>query len=313
MKLILCADLHLSHAVPLFRSPEPDWYLTQRGYLNQLDQLAEIHNAPVVCAGDVFDKWNVPPETINLALKYLPKMYAVPGQHDLPHHRYADIRRSAYWTLVEAGKIVNLEPGKPIEVGVGAGTCRLHGFPWGHPITPLKGASTLVTEVAVVHAYMHTRGTGYVGAPKDSRIKHLKGRMAGYDLVAVGDNHAPFDLLVNENRTLIHNNGAFMRRKADEAGHRPSAGILKAGGYCRHYLDTSKDRVLDGDAPAIITALGFQGFVEELLGLGQSALDFREAIDRLLERQRVPDSVKRIVLTALDPVAPAGRTRTNRN
>ena len=51
------------------------------GYLGQLAGLAAGHGerttfynghpVPVICAGDIFDRWNAPAELINFALAYL--------------------------------------------------------------------------------------------------------------------------------------------------------------------------------------------------------------------------------------------------
>lgn len=163
------------------------------GYLGQLRGLSEGHGTPgnplpVICAGDIFDRYNAGPELINFALAYLPRMYAIPGQHDLPHHSYEDIRKSAYWTLVEAGKILNLEPGKPVGVGV----MQLWGFPWGTPVEPCPETPHLGIDVAVVHQYVWMKEHGYPGAPEENRVKNFLGKIVGYDAVVVGDNHKGF-------------------------------------------------------------------------------------------------------------------------
>ena len=111
---IACADIHLQHTAPICRSGEPDWYAAMARPLEELRGLQENYDCPILCAGDVFNHWNnCPPELINWAIKHLPKMYAIPGQHDLPQHRLDDVRKSAYWTMVEAGVIENLPLGLP--------------------------------------------------------------------------------------------------------------------------------------------------------------------------------------------------------
>ena len=97
---IFAADLHLSLKAPIWRSTEQDWFEAMLRPLVELRTLATLHNCPIVYAGDIFDKWNSPPELINFAIEHLPKGHAIPGQHDLPLHNYEDIRKSAYWTLV---------------------------------------------------------------------------------------------------------------------------------------------------------------------------------------------------------------------
>ena len=50
---------------------------------------------PECLRANIYTKW---PELINWAIKHLPPMLAVPGQHDLPYHDYKELGRSAYAT-----------------------------------------------------------------------------------------------------------------------------------------------------------------------------------------------------------------------
>ena len=94
---LVCSDIHLCHTRPTSRSAEPDWYEAMARRLHQVDEIASYQQVPVLCAGDVFDRWNSPPELINFAIKNMPPMWAVPGQHDLPHHRLDEVHRSGLW------------------------------------------------------------------------------------------------------------------------------------------------------------------------------------------------------------------------
>ena len=97
---VCCSDIHLSHRPPKLREAEPNWYAAQARVLSQVRAVVETHKCPLIVAGDVFDEgWRAhkcPPELVNFAIRHLPVCYAVPGQHDLPHHRYADVDKSAY-------------------------------------------------------------------------------------------------------------------------------------------------------------------------------------------------------------------------
>lgn len=306
---MLCSDLHLSQRPPVARSVEPDWYSTMAGYLGQLRGLSEGHGTsgnplPVICAGDIFDRWNAPAELINFALAYLPRMYAVPGQHDLPHHSYEDIRKSAYWTLVEAGKIVNLEPGKPL----GVGTMQLWGFPWGTPVEPCPETAYLGLDVAVIHSYLWTEKSrsGYPGAPKEKRLVVYAKKLKGYDAAVFGDNHKGFQSFVPSLGCRVLNCGGYMRRKSDERDYQPTVGLLRSDGTITRYkLDVSEDKFLDsGDIPQSLrdNNIGFDTFLEELSAFGDAAINFNEAVHRLLEREKVSPVVKRIVLASLEGV-----------
>ena len=301
---ILIADFHLSHVPPVSRSAEKSWYAAMADPLRQIKDLVNKHKVPVICPGDVFDRWNSPPELINFALVQLPKMYAVPGQHDLAHHRYNDIQKSAYWTLVKAGKIVNLEPESPVEVGEGGKALRLHGFPWGFPVKSLKNPDDLVLEIAVVHAYIWSKTTSYPGAPKEGHFRAVQKTALGYHLVVSGDNHQPF--LTGYKRDgkfpQIYNCGGLMRRKSDEKDRPCYAGLLWTNGeVTRVELDCSEDKWIDGkDTPIIERGADMAEFLEELSSLGDAAIDFADAIRRRLDQGDSPPNVRQILLEAME-------------
>lgn len=296
---ILASDIHLQARPPVARSGEPDWFAAMAHPLAQIRDLADEHGCPVVYAGDIFDRWNAPPEVINFALERLPHGYAIPGQHDLPHHSYPDIKRSAYWTLVEAGQLENLVPGVPLV----AGHLALHGWPWGHAIEPPRGPSAAgLLQVAVVHAYVWTKGTGYPGAPQTARLGAYRKALAGYDVAVFGDNHKGF--IATPPGPWVCNCGGLMRRKTDERDYRPGVGlILSDGTVKRHYLDTEGEAFLEITVSEefVERLLDVRKFVKELEGLGVSdALDFKSAINRFLKAHAVPERVVEIILEAAE-------------
>jgi len=195
---IFVSDIHLSHLAPALRSNEPDWYEAMARPVRELRRLAGKLNVPVICAGDVFDKWSPPAELITFAIQELPEMYAVPGQHDLKHHSYEDIEKSGYWTLVEAGVIHHLEPGSPQRVN----NLELYGFPWKHPITPCPNKNERL-KVAVIHAYCWEGQYKYLNAPESGNVRNFK--LSGYDAAVIGDNH------IGWARGKVCNCGGFMR------------------------------------------------------------------------------------------------------
>lgn len=304
---VLISDLHLSHHPPLARAGDDDWYAVQAKYLGQLRGIAaEAGDAPVVIAGDVFDRWNSPAELISLALRHLPaRVYALPGQHDLPYHAYADVRKSAFWTLVEAGRVVPLEPGRP----VCAGDVRLHGFPWKEPIVPLGERGGLCLEVAVCHAYACTERTAHGGAGAAAgMVKSYRDRLRGYDVAHFGDNHKSF-LVHLDHGCTVFNPGTFFRRRSDERGHRPHAGLLLAGGGVeRRHLDCSGDRVASADEVAstrVDAGTDLRGLLEELFRLREATANFPDIVRRVLDERGVRDEVRRLVAAALDEAGAA--------
>ena len=166
---ILLADIHLTLNPPIWRSTEPDWLEAQAKVLKEVKELQHKYECPVLCAGDIFNRWNTCPELINFAISHLPdSMYAIPGQHDLPLHQIEDIHRSAYWTLVKAGKIINVEKGKALKIN--EYKIKLYGFPYGAKLIECYDKLKDWTHIAIIHNYFWMENKKYTGAPRKQHI-----------------------------------------------------------------------------------------------------------------------------------------------
>ena len=303
---ILCSDLHFSAIAPAARSAEPDWYLAQKRYIDQLKALQKVNgDCPIIVAGDLYDRWTPvgsPAELINFLLAELPdKMFVIPGQHDLKNHRYETIESTPYWTLVMAGKIINIPPRRDVlqlgfqVLGDSRSGLYAHAFPWGYEVKPYDGPKqTGDIHIAVVHAYIWGKDFGgYPGAPEDRRVESYLSKLEGYDAAVFGDNHE--GRLIN---SRLINCGTFLRRKSDERHYRPMVGILYEDAHIEvHYLDVSADLWLD-DAPSKAKedqAADTSGIVESLRKLGVDALDFRAMVRHLMDQQQTGERVRQVV------------------
>lgn len=279
---VLCADIHLSMNPPVARRSEPDWFQAMGRTLKQLKDLADLLDVPIICAGDVFDRWNSPPELVNFALRNLPKMYAVPGQHDLPLHRMDLIHKSAFDTLVLAKVIKVLRPEGTQFRGFHA-----HGFGWGDVLKSPEQMGEGIS-LAVVHAFIWTEDYGYPGVSDDSNLRQFKKKLRGYTAAVFGDNHKGFQA------GSILNCGTFFRRKSDEIDYHPSIGVLyESGKIERNELDisgeymecvTSETSCQDGD---------FKGFLDELSRLTSDPLSFVDVMERAMNS--CGDGVRRVL------------------
>jgi hypothetical protein len=300
---IAIADLHLSLLQPACRA-DKDWLETQAGYLKQVKDLAyELsktagHYLPILCAGDIFDKWNAPPELINFALRHLPDgMWCVPGQHDLPLHRTDLMHRSGYGVLKQTGKIRDLGKGwtvpKPARFV-------LYGYGWEEAIAPAAEDNRDLPHVALLHRYVwnDTRNK-HPNAPDTARLTQFKKDLRGYDVAVFGDNHISFVSSVG--RCAVLNCGTLLIRKSDEQALEPCVGILMSDGTCRRQkLDCSGDRFHKAGRVRPEVAFNMKEFIEGLEGLGEHGLDFRAAVENHLQTDELPPGVKEIILAALD-------------
>jgi len=243
--------------------------------LRQIGTLAqELGEVPIICAGDIFDRWNSPPELVNFALTHLPDMFAIPGQHDLPLHRLDLIQNSAFWTLVMAGKIYLLDG-----EGLRLGDLRVYGFGWGDKIGPPRKAGCKVLNVAVVHDFIWTGNYGYPGVSDESNLEQFRKRLTGYDAAVFGDNHKGF-LAGN-----ILNSGTLFRRKSNEIEYRPSVGILYASGkIVRQELDISGERMESVVENVQEHKAAFEVFLDELSHLASDPLNFMEAMNFAMKK-----------------------------
>lgn len=295
---ILCGDLHLSHSPPTSRSGQKDWYRVMEFALDQIADLSQQYSAPIVCAGDVFDRWNSPPELINFALANLPPMFAIPGQHDLPWHGLGEVHRSAYETLVRAEVITPLQPDRPRRIASGLWAL---GFPWGVSIQPPPDEER--DYLAVSHQYVWIENCGYTGAPEEAQLLRIVEQLRGYRVAHFGDNHNGFTQHISGKNLCVANCGGMIQRRIDERQRKPMVCLLNRtarGTYqatpC--FLDTGE---VQWSEPAALVGVKESGqFVEQLKQLSHERLDFDQYLRIVLQGSRGEGGVREVLLEVLD-------------
>ena len=293
---ILCSDLHFTLKPPVARCSEEDWMAAMLRPLDQIRELAKEHDVPILCAGDIFDHWRVSPELINWVIENLPQpFYAIPGQHDLPLHRYDDLHRSAFQTLVLSGKVRALN-----KLTIGRGRARIIGVPFGQPIEPPPKTKLGQFTVLVTHSYIWTTGKSFPGAPDERQVEKFSRLLKGYKVAVFGDNHKSF--VTKYGSTTIINCGSLMRRKADEADYSPQIGLLhKNASITTVPLNTSLDKLTSGEGDPDMPGLsGLSGFLSELDTLNHAVMDFEGALKQMLNQRSVNPIVKEMILEALE-------------
>lgn len=314
---ISVSDLHLSLRPPVARSVEKDWLKVQAKYLQTLEWWADRWEIPIICAGDIFHNWNAPAELINFAINNLPTMYAIPGQHDLPLHNYSDIEKSAYYTLVQAGKIKNLTPDHVKEEMTPCGIIAMHAFPWGFPIKPNKTIEEGKCRIAIIHHYVWNLGHGFAGAPMDHHVTNLKDKLMGYDFALFGDNHKRFTQTVNG--AVVVNNGGFQRRNADEINNKPAITLLgmvnEEFSIKEILLEVTEDKFLPQDDLDRLSAQSkeYVDFMSSLSTLKKEFTgdNFEDAIRQFAKKNNVSPEVIQILDSILDESIQVQETKTN--
>lgn len=219
---IVFSDPHLRDTQPVCRTD--DFWQTQKGkfmWLQVLHKKVGL-SVPMICAGDVFHEWKTSPKLIDMALDYLPKnLISVPGQHDMPSHKYDLLNEAGYGIINKVDKISN-----PMGVHNGSYVLgkkmgeqivmRVWFFPYGselHSINP----DPPHLDIAVVHHFVYKGRKPFPG--QLTGVKSLLQKLKGYQLVITGDNHQPFTYRTDDQ--LLINPGCFSRQKADEAKIEP--------------------------------------------------------------------------------------------
>jgi hypothetical protein len=293
-------DLHCRHDAPRCRA-EPDFYEVMAAQFKRLDAVLKAHNhPPLYYAGDIFHRWNSPPELINFLISHLPFGYAVAGNHDLPYHNYDNIKKSAYWTLVQAGKLSNLPPGKP-KLVEGSGIF-ITGWPFGHepePVRP-KGAGT---HVALIHAYCWQDGHAFPGVREEDHAREWAKRLRNYDGLVFGDNHRAFDWEWGNDLPWVRNGGCFVRQTTAEMDVQPTVGLIwNDGTLTSEPLDCTGDKFHPADPtrpdddPA---GADFGELMAKLAAVGKKREDFRAAAKRAADHPDLGPGERKLILQYL--------------
>lgn len=222
LSFIVSSDWHIWKNPPNFRIQE-NWDQAQMRPFVQMRAFCEERNPEAIwiVAGDLFDYFNPPPETINLLLSHLPKKcYAIPGQHDLQNHSLSLIKKTAFWTLVESRAII-FPP-----IGVEYTIPEIPGFsfffyPWGtleEESRKKVGRKLEETRVLIGHSYVWSNQKNrYQGKEiPEGKVTGIRD-IEQFDMAFFGDNHIPFRCKVGN--CQIFNCGTLNRRKRDEEKH----------------------------------------------------------------------------------------------
>ena len=300
---ILCSDLHLRHTVPPARAAEPDWYAAMGRVLDQLRDAQRKHGGcKIIIAGDIFHKWNSPAELINWAIANMPpEVYAIPGQHDLPFHNLDDIKKSAYWTLVEAGAINHINCNAEYGFNPSVEYCP---FSWGAPVEPHPMAHDIrKLRLAIVHAYIHKGGSSkHVGASDEDHIDAYAERLNGFDVAVFGDNHYPFTEKTSTGCTVV-NSGGIMLTSSDSKGGSPGFSLLFDDGTVERVpFDTSADVWSDESLVDVISDDAEIGhdLIESLTNLAAVSLDYRQSVRDFLKHCPQSAGVSELLLGAIE-------------
>lgn len=290
---ILTADIHLRDDQPVCRLD--NYWQAQVRKIAWLRGLQKKYDCPVLDAGDLFHKPKPSPYLLQWAIRNMPDMITVEGNHDQSCHN-SDLFEKTGLAVLEAAGVVTLAPTLDPAMGK-ASAFSILGFPWGW--TPSGTEKKVHRQVALMHIMTFMGRTPYPGC-KDPGAAALLEKMAGFDLVVTGHNHVPF--VVEKNGRLLVNPGSLMRSTADQADHKPRVYLwfaednhvepvfapIEEGVVSREHLVAPEER------EERLTA-----FVSRLTNDIEVGLSFSQNMERWLARNRVRQRTKEIIQGAM--------------
>lgn len=302
VQAIVVSDLHFSTS-PLSRAEKGEaWKKVTAFYWNQVQQASKIYGqVPIIVAGDVFNLWNSSAEVINMAMQIMthPNIYAIPGQHDLPLHQIKDIGKSAYWTLVCAGRIKNLVEGDVIRIG----NLRVHSFPFGTKIIPPNRQVSDHVNVAICHQYIWSDNrNSFTDAPRECFIGNIAEQIKGYQVACFGDNHQAFTFRLGTYKsgkeftgTEVMNCGGFMCRNSDQKDYRPRIGFIYSDGTIGIEYLQKEDKWLRRDEIDIPDNPDLEQLMSLLEEETSTVFDYRETMEKFFIRYKTEPVLKRMI------------------
>lgn len=298
---IASSDWHLWHTPPVWRSEEPNWLEAMDRQLYQVLKAAVQNHCPVFMGGDIFDRYNPVPETINFLLDRIPEgleIYAVPGQHDLEHHilTLESLQKTGFEIVRERGiisPIFDYYKNRFNHKYKADDRVTLYFAPWGTKLEEIEveEATEGVIQILIAHKYVwFDDSTRYGGQEIPSgKLSGLKEVLQKFDFAVFGDNHIPFTFKIGKCNVI--NPGTLCKRKVDEKDYKTGYAILYSDKtYEFVEFDTSEDKYLDikvEDTPSI--DFSSSEFLQQLQSMETNQIDFQMEIEKKLETMNRPD------------------------
>jgi DNA repair exonuclease SbcCD nuclease subunit len=232
MKIIACADLHITNKRP--KSRKDDYYQTALRKFKDILEMA--HGSVLVIAGDFFDKHNVPYQVtrdiVDILLDHVGPILVVPGQHDLRYH-VKGLSNTPLGILEAAGLVTILRSDK-IEIVDGVSFV---GAGWDD--FPDKDENC---NVMVAHRMVTLNGPLFPGHEDYTTAGEFLKEYPGIDIIISGDNHKPH-VWDNMSGQVQVNCGSMLRKSKDQIDFKPRVFEIRTGErtVAPIYLDIEKD------------------------------------------------------------------------
>jgi putative phosphoesterase len=231
---------------------------------NKLDQMVNIPHDHIICAGDVFHKWNTSVSTIQRFLR-IPHIISIFGNHDL---RFDDMMSSS-----DTGLGLIMEMNTKLKE---------------YTIFPNRKASIILDEVKIhiEHVMIWHKEPPYPGCTASNAEDYMDKIDA--DIIVTGDNHKTF--VVERNGKILFNPGSLLRSTSIQKDHKPCVFVYdtKRKSYEVHYLKIEEDVFLEDKTYEFL----FSSFVNSINSVEWDVeIDFENNLLMLIGMDNVKKSV----------------------
>lgn len=301
---LLISDLHITDSPPISRTD--NYMQAQETKLKFMRKLSEKNNnCPILCSGDIFDKWKASPWLCAWACRHIPQNYlfiTIPGNHDLPGHSIKQYDKSALALLEQVCDCVHALKGMGEEVD----GMHITGVPAGQIEEFLPALDSMKfpkakTRALMLHELVWEKQKPVWAKSSYSAEEILDMFSKYFDLILTGDNHQSF--MVKQGRTLLVNPGSMMRRTADQVDFQPKCYLyysdsntvkavklpIEKDVHDTTHLDNKKER--DGR----ITA-----YIEKMQGSWETGMSFKNNLEAFFAKNNTPKKVREIVWQAME-------------
>lgn len=281
---IITGDWHLRDSIPKCRADDfinEQWFKVQ-----EIIELQQKYDCPILFSGDLFHTWKSTPflinETISEFISFSNDFISVIGNHDMKSHNIELMQQSAWQTLFATGHIKYLPN---------------HGdWDFDHKNNNPLYFKIKDRKIKILHIMTYKGKEPWPGC-QDPKANKLFDMFPEADLIVTGHNHQSF--IVKKKDKLLINPGCLTRQTAKEIDHKPCVFLWNAkSNTCKpHYLKIKKD-VISREHIQIKEHKEKRAlaFIEKLKDSWDIGLSFDENMDKAIQENDLPKKIQQIIL-----------------
>ncbi len=271
---ILTSDWHIRDDQPICRTD--NFFEAQKEKIKFIKKLRKEHDCTILFAGDLFHKAKSSPFLESFAIRKIPTLNGIPGNHDLPSHQIAFVTNSSFGVMMAARKIM----------------CSSD--------LPKLGEMDYRHAVGLIHTMVHKDEPIHPDIVSTKAITLLK-QYPDLQLILTGDNHQSF-VQEYEGRLLV-NPGSLMRQTADQMDHKPRVYLWYSEDNTVEevFIPIKKD-VVNREHIEVIEARDrkIEIFVNKIKEDYDISLSFEQNLENFFVKNRTRESVENIVWESVE-------------